>query len=213
MAKIADNIVLEDSIIEDAPKSIARVASTDVSNFPQKIDEMKQLDFSAASIAGIEKDLKRYYELLIIYLQTGSGFDQYVPEFKDLGGKISKFQLTSKDYATLRDSLIEVSLYVEQFANTEIYSSTGVLTKMLAATADMETKLNQKINEINSAYDNTSGVIPNETVGLQLLDAELKAIFNSLKGNQGMYVDWTAGETINVPEGFAKPPVVIKVRV
>ena len=199
--------------VENVPHTMS-VSNT--SSFPTKIDPIKKLDYSTANMNTIQRDLKRYYDLLIIYLQSGEAtFTPHKAEFKTLTDKLSKFHLTTSDYIALRDALLEVVDYVKDFASIEIYGGNGVYTKALQSAVTFETRLNAFITDINNSYssmaDGTAGkVIPNGSVTINFLDQNLKDTINYIDNNYGVYVDRTAG-AITIPAAVTKKPIVLKV--
>ena len=86
---------------------------SEFSNFPNSIDKLKTIKLSSTSIAQLGPDLKRYYELLSLYLNKDPKFDLNVEEFKALSTKICKYTLSSEDYNIMRDSLLETQNYLK----------------------------------------------------------------------------------------------------
>ena len=209
-------IKLDDIEVTGSVKNTPFASTSDLSNFPTNIDNLKKVDLSSTSINAINGDLKRYYELLIIYLQTPASFSTYSNEFKSLTEKISRYQLTTSDYILMRDSLIETINYVKEFADTQIYGANGLYEVLENSLTTFENRLNEAVDGINAAYNNLEDgeigkVFPSESITVKYLSIELKSFVDYIKTNIGVYVDRTPGANVSVPNGIVSKPVVIKI--
>lgn len=189
---------------------------SDLSTFPTELDKLKEMEFSSAALDKIGDDLKRYYELLQLYLSGNSSFSTQIDNFKSLTAKLSKYNLSSSDYSILRDSLIEISNYLKLLTETELYGEEGVYTKLQESINNFIIEGNTIINEINNSYsqlenDPLGKLLPIGSINEAYLNNELKDKFNYIKLNHGIYVDRTIGEEISLPVGLQQKPIVIKI--
>lgn len=212
-----NNINLSKLKVNHRVQSIGYSQISDFSNFPETIDNLKDMVFSSNSIAQIGPDLKRYYDLLILYLNNDPSFMTYLNEFKDLVAKISKYVLSSSDFIQLRDGLIELQNYLRQITETELYSETGIYTLLQKTARQFTTDLNNIIIDINLKYSNLEDgdigrVIPDGTINESYLSDKLKEDFKYIELTNGIYVDKSLGDAIVIPPGLVKKPIVIKVR-
>lgn len=204
----------KDSQATRVASPLSAVNTTDLSDFPEKVDDLKKIDFSATSLESIEKDLERYYELLDIYVNSnGDEFTPYVEEFSGLYEGLSKYQLTSEDYMLLRDGLISSLEYLQKFVESEIYGDDGVIINLNSKIKDFENSLNKTIEEINKEYagyktGELGKIAPDKSVSLKLLDQKLQDTIKSIDNSFGVFVVRPGEE---MPSGSARKPVVIKV--
>lgn len=188
-----------------------------LSLFPLAIDQLKNIEFSATSINALNTDLKRYYELIILYLNNDPRFAAFVDEFKSLSLRISRYSLTSSDYMTLRDGIIELSNYLNNLSAEELYGASGVYTELMNTSTSFKDSLNAIIADVNSKYSNLEDdplgkLIPLGSINENYLNEEIKQTFNFINATTGVYVDWEKEtEEINTPAGLSKKPVVIKI--
>lgn len=185
------------------------------SDFPNSIDKLKTIKFSSTSIAQLGPDLKRYYELLSLYLNKDPQFDLNVEEFKALSTKICQYTLSSEDYNIMRDALLETQNYLKAITQEELYGENGVYTNLQKTSRDFTTKTNEIITEINNSYSNldqgdVGRVIPNGTINETYLNEKLKTDFNYISMTTGMYIDRTTASDINIPEGIKGKALVLK---
>lgn len=185
------------------------------SDFPNSMDRLKTIRLSSTSIAQLGPDLKRYYELLILYLNKDSKFDQNVEEFKALATKISQYVLSSEDYSIMRDALLETQSYLKTITQEELYGEQGVYTKLQETSRNFTTETNNIITEINNSYSNLAQgdvgrIIPDGAINESYLSEKLKTDFNYISMTTGLYIDRTAGPDITVPEEIKGKALVIK---
>lgn len=189
-----------------------------LSLFPLAIDKLKTIEFSATSINMLNADLKRYYELIILYLNNDPRFAAFIDEFKSLSLRISRYSLTSSDYATLRDGIIELSNYLNDLSQAELYGEeTGLYTNLMDTARIFQDSLRTIIADVDSKYSNLADdplgkLIPLGSINENYLNEEIKETFAYIDATLGIYVDWNKEtEEINTPAGLSKKPVVIKI--
>lgn len=188
---------------------------SELSNFPNSIDKLKTIKLSSTSIAQLGTELKRYYELLSLYLNKDPKFDLNVEEFKALSTKICQYTLSSEDYNIMRDSLLETQNYLKTITQEELYGENGAYTNLQKTSRDFTTKTNEIITEINNSYSNLNQgdvgrIIPDGAINEKYLNEKLKTDFNYISMTTGMYIDRTTVSDINVPEEIKGKALVLK---
>ena len=188
---------------------------SEFSDFPNSIDKLKTIKLSSTSIAQLGPDLKRYYELLSLYLNKDPKFDLNVEEFKALSTKICKYTLSSEDYNIMRDSLLETQNYLKTITQEELYGENGVYTSLQKTSRDFTTKTNEIVTEINNSYSNfdqgnVGRVIPDGAINETYLSEKLKTDFNYISMTTGMYIDRTVESDITIPEEIKGKALVLK---
>lgn len=198
-----------DTGISGSVSPAAHTATTDTSSFPSNLDNLKTIQFNGTTI---NNQLKAYYDLLIKHLGGATLTTVEVQQFNSLTESLSSVQLTSADYMNLRDGLIEVTNYIKEFADTQIYGTGGFTERTNAAVSNFILSLNAKINEVNNLYNNATGFVPNGSITLSVLSPELRTTIEALTSGVAIYVDTTVGGAVTVPSAFSIKPVVIKMK-
>ena len=188
---------------------------SELSDFPNSIDKLKAIKFSSTSIAQLGTDLKRYYELLSLYLNKDPQFELNIEEFKALSTKITQYTLSSEDYNIMRDALLETQNYLKAITQEELYGENGVYTNLQKTSRDFTTRTNEIITEINNSYSNldqgdVGRLIPDRTINEKYLNEKLKTDFNYISMTTGMYIDRTVASDINVPEAIKGKALILK---
>ncbi len=188
---------------------------SNLSDFPNSIDKLKIIKLSSTSITQLGPDLKRYYELLSLYLNKDPKFDLNVEEFKALATKISQYTLTSEDYIVMRDALLETQNYLKTITQEELYGETGVYTELQKTSRDFTTKTNEIVTEINNSYSNLEQgdigrIVPDGAINETYLSDKLKTDFNYISMTTGMYIDRTVESDITIPEEIKGKALVLK---
>lgn len=186
-----------------------------LSTFPNSIDDLQQIDFSSSSIEQLGSDLERYYELLLLYLNKNPKFDLNIEEFKALATKISNYTLSSEDYMKLRDALLETQNYLQQITQEELYSEHGVYTALQNSAKALTDRINAIIKEINNSYSNLAQgdigrIIPDGAINESYLSDKLKTDFNYISMTTGIYIDRNDTSEIIVPEEIKNKAIVLK---
>lgn len=186
-----------------------------LSTFPNSIDDLQQIEFSSSSIEQLGSDLERYYELLLLYLNKNPKFDLNIEEFKALATKISNYTLSSEDYMKLRDALLETQNYLQQITQEELYSEHGVYTALQNSAKALTDRINAIIKEINNSYSNLAQgdigrVIPDGAINESYLSDKLKTDFNYISMTTGIYIDRNDTSEIIVPEEIKNKAIVLK---
>ena len=212
---IFNNKDLNDLQIKEQVDQINYKEFSQLSTFPNSIDDLRQIDFSSSSIEQLGPELERYYELLLLYLNKDPKFDLNIEEFKALATKISNYTLSSEDYIKLRDALLETQNYLQQITQEELYSEHGVYTALQNSANNLTDRVNAIIKEINNSYSNLAQgdigrIIPDGAINESYLSDKLKTDFNYISMTTGIYIDRSDTPEITVPEEIKNKAIVLK---
>lgn len=217
MAEIFDTTTsLNDLQVKKEVTSSGYEPTSDFSQFPSKIDSLKEMIVEDISFDTIAPKLKLYYELLLKYLNGAELSEQEILDFKNLITELSSYSLTSKDYATMRDCLLEISLFVDYLGKQLENGTDGIYDNIKKSAQDFQNRINSIISDVQTKYetlDNNGlgGIFPEGSITPVYLGEELAGMFELLGNSYGAYIDRTLDSEIVLPSFLTKKPLVFKV--
>lgn len=176
--------------------------------FPNNIDYIKSLDYSAGNLsASARRALTDYYTLVMQLMNDNISVNDYYAKMPTLIENIKGLVLTETDWENLRDAIIRTQNYIVHFLWTDMQNISKAMDDGFAL---YQKSINTWIDEANKYYASTD-FIPQDTIKLNQLSKTIDAATGKDEIAQNMWDSMNSmGTRISSAKGEQPPKLQYK---